>query len=69
MGAPETTWQPIETAPKEGCFLVWLSEPELGSYVHTMRAGRGATIGTRFAHDCSGQPTHWMPLPPPPEAA
>ena len=58
------TWQPIETAPKDGAIvLVFI----------------GGIMGTGFWDDevddwelCgyligSAKPTHWMPLPDPPE--
>ncbi len=69
-------WQPIETAPRDGTeILLWAPD-----YSH--RAGIGAwcdvigawsaDIGSMedgvavFEGDCDG-PSHWMPLPAPPE--
>jgi len=60
-----TTWQPIDTAPKDGtAVLIWdgsdmvvaICEPNL---LIPWRSTYGDTIG---------EPTHWMPLPAPPEA-
>lgn len=62
MVVDDEDWETIDTAPKKGCFLVWLPEPHLGSHIHTMRAGKVATIGSLFAWDV-GKPTHWRPLP------
>lgn len=61
-----TNWQPIETAPKTGAFLVWLEEPMLGSNVQVMnRKPNFATVGSIFASDAP-KATHWQPLPEPP---
>jgi len=58
------TWQPIETAPKDGApFLgcdadfTYVAIWDIGNRVHLTDTGRG------FCY-----PTHWMPLPAPPEA-
>ena len=65
------TWQPIETAPRDKSILLFapygliycgrkrhgmLGEPQ--QYVHAWRCDSSG----RFAN-----PSHWMPLPPPPE--
>ena len=63
-------WQPIETAPKDGT-LVLLSGFGLpvwqGYWVG--QVGRHAINGwTRFnSVDMEWKPTHWMPLPEPPQ--
>ena len=61
--APTRKWQPIETAPKDGTpFLgcdpdyIFVAIWDRGNRVHLTDTGRG------FCY-----PTHWMPLPPPPE--
>jgi hypothetical protein len=79
------TWQPIETAPRDGTPFLTFSED-------AANAPRVGTLGTRstpvlvmawaagdkfpYPVDESGdwhdfhcyEPTHWMPLPPPPGA-
>jgi Protein of unknown function (DUF551) len=72
-------WQPIETAPKDGTqVLGWLPESEehsatmeivfYGKHNHVPLYGwlyRGDRIGREEVEGC--QPTHWMPLPSPPD--
>lgn len=59
-------WRPIETAPKDGTdILIWSrAGREIGKYL----AGREAWLG----HGDNGSgwrtPTHWQPLPEPPDA-
>lgn len=68
-------WQPIETAPKDGTPMLLIVagyEPAVGRFLPGRNAwsyldqeeievfeGAGVTFG-------EWQPTHWMPLPPPP---
>ena len=77
-------WQPIETAPKDGtAVLLWgLWAGEINGPDETPRVdigqftdGRSDYAGndwwqllTGDAYACWMQPTHWMPLPPPPAA-
>ena len=60
-------WQPISSAPKDGSrFLInsnWLDKDD-------------KPLGVEVTHwsdmgwvSCEKIPTHWMPLPPPPEAS
>ena len=62
---PETGWQPIETAPKDGT-RVLLSADVDGRIV----VGRMGIV-TRRWHSVPGKgemkPTHWQPLPSPPK--
>jgi hypothetical protein len=67
-------WQPIETAPIKPFdaenwfmphspqFLLWIGRPVIGNYSYT-KHGKGRW------RDFVGNvdPSHWMPLPPPPE--
>jgi hypothetical protein len=56
------TWQPIETAPKGK--LVLLYQPEI-----KLRASLPARISIDYYMLTSRPSSHWMPLPPPPQAA
>jgi hypothetical protein len=54
-------WQPIETAPKDGEFLVYM--PEERTKFQVARFHQNVKIiGNTFAFDLT-EPTHWMPLP------
>jgi hypothetical protein len=72
-------WQPIETAPKDGKILAWC--PQRGvcapAYWNEDKYAKNprpywthwgermcGTLATR-----KDQPTHWMPLPEPPEVS
>ena len=73
IAAPPTAqaegWRPIETAPKEGVFLVYMPDGaakqriQVASWHPNVRV-----VGGRFDFDCKPV-THWMPLPPPPTSA
>jgi len=60
-------WRPIETAPNEGDFLVYMpSEPSKVQAAWRNKNGV-FVIGGAFAFDIS-KPTYWMPMPPAPQA-
>jgi len=62
----DAAWQPIETAPKEGEFLVFM--PTNRSPIQLCTAHKNCTvIGNCFAFDLP-KPTHWMHRPKPPTA-
>ena len=66
-------WQPIETAPDDGT-LVLVSSRE-GIWISARKKGRRTADGYGPFDGCdwymgdsrSAAPTHWMPLPKPPE--
>ena len=72
------TWQPIETAPAEGPYLVYggTLHTELDSIYYPQNAGVTKVDGNNY-EVCDVcyygvwvvNPTHWMPLPAAPEAA
>lgn len=60
-------WQPIETAPKDGDFLAYLSHGYItrGRFLNRKVFACDST-GPRVRHD-DPSPTHWMPIPEPPQ--
>ena len=71
-----TLWQPIETAPKggstilayfplEGCGAGW--ERIMPVYFHQEMEPRPWVFAGRACSSYGSGPTHWMPLPEPPE--
>ena len=60
-------WQPIEAAPKDGSIIfLWHYNEEL----ERGEVWKGNWLGGEFVSSQYGyslQPTHWMPLPAPPE--
>jgi hypothetical protein len=60
---PSPVWREIESAPKDGTYLLLCEAYDDGSW--NMVVGRwdgGWWSKEPFPHE----PTHWMPLPPPP---
>jgi hypothetical protein len=72
------TWQPIKTAPRDGTdilvtgahnlHLVYAQFLEKRHYVEITHWGKNNGVG-QFILWCKNysQPTHWMPLPVPPQ--
>jgi hypothetical protein len=72
----ETRWRPIATAPKDGTKVDLWSEVEdritdakwhRGAWC-TSESHVGGYVWSWDALSYQGRITHWMPLPPPPEA-
>ena len=61
-------WQPIETAPKAGEFLVFIPSEQWMQVHSARRYPNGAMVVSGDA-DEDGEVTHWMHLPPPPATA
>ena len=73
MAALLGEWQPIETAPREGAFLVWadhgLPWPAHAQFLGDEYDGIYSNAHGRVndpANPRSLRATHWRPLPPPP---
>ena len=66
-------WQPIETAPKDGTFIITYLPPRFVDEAGLTMIQRWK--GTKLQWITAGapnrarlwQPTHWMPLPSPPK--
>lgn len=62
----KTTWQPIETAPKDRALVVLvLTDKGVRIVKRSQFTGDWLTV----PGDWTCRPTHWQPLPAPPEAA
>jgi hypothetical protein len=62
-------WRPIETAPRDGTEVLmwwpyWSKHPERGAF----KSGRWETMAALSAMDDDIGPTHWLPIPSPPES-
>lgn len=64
---PLPEWRPIETAPKDGVFVLITDGDvvQIGYYEDHLTAWRSYEDQCRLWSD----PTHWQPLPAPPERA
>ena len=62
-------WQPIETAPKDGTHVLGYGPMDDGTYwmedLYWYESMEAWPITFMHGH---GEPTHWMPLPEPPES-
>jgi hypothetical protein len=60
-------WQPIETAPKDGNEVILFDSDylQLSGFEGRYSEPRGSWLSS---YDGPVNPTHWMPLPPPPAA-
>lgn len=62
-------WQPIETAPKDCGILIWNGDFRTIGLWNTVLGQFVDCCETSGSVDFLDDPTHWMPLPPPPERA
>ena len=67
LDIPVRGWMPIETAPEEGQFLVYMPEDKRSPIQVAKWLPNVKVIGNQFAFDLH-KPTHWMPLPEAPNA-
>ena len=70
-----TQWQPIETAPKDGSYIILYRPSNDGRHKDAVREGKFHRYGMAETWRVrSGgvwdidAPTHWQPLPEPPES-
>ena len=59
-------WQPIETAPKDGQFLIAERRPTSWEY-HVRHIVLYPAWSERLKEKQLEYASHWMPLPPPPQ--
>lgn len=65
-------WQPIESAPRDGKCLLWVDTDDGGEVMVLQRDADGIWVYDSEPIVCADfwmDPTHWMPLPPPPRSA
>jgi hypothetical protein len=65
------TWQPIETAPKDGTEILVCGPDKNGGLYRAVQRwpeNWGLYWPVTYMAYAAGEPAHWMPLPPPPEA-
>jgi hypothetical protein len=67
-----STWQPIETAPKDGTeILAWDGIQRIVAWFDVFSERQQVLCGRpgdwRFSDDDPCLPTHWQPLPAPPD--
>jgi uncharacterized protein DUF551 len=66
-------WQPIEMAPKDGTKVLVYCPPGIAGGVRVdawlacLADGSGELSDAWYCSSFSNQPTHWMPLPAPPQ--
>jgi hypothetical protein len=57
-------WQPIETAPKDGSYILGYEDQGLGIYRETQyENGRWVWFEIIDGYLTGWSPSHWMPLP------
>lgn len=72
VGVKPAGWLPIETAPKDGTRVLLFmrrrdeSAIDIGHWLVWSANMKRAGHKDGWVHYVVGQPTHWMPLPPPP---
>lgn len=64
-------WKPIETAPEETAVLVYVTEGVMAVGRRSVYSDRSTWwLDNSFGYNEDGEiygPTHWMPLPEPPQ--
>src|SRR5690606_9336657 len=65
--AEPVAWQPMETCPEEGEFLVYIPSERPEKRMQVAQWRKNAKIIGHIFHFDSRPPTHWMPLPAAPK--
>lgn len=63
-------WMPIETAPMDGKCLLWVDTEDGGEVMTLLRDSNGCWLyegEPTYSASFFIQPTHWLPLPQPPQ--
>lgn len=60
-------WQSIETAPRDGTEIIAYFGMTNPKYAESVRWSHGQWAWAQDGDYPLDGPTHWMPLPPPPE--
>src|SRR5690242_10441381 len=72
VGAAPAGWRSIESAPRDESWILLVERTKGGAY-WALGVWASSLIRTGWFHSTgkpiSFNPTHWMPLPPPPSAA
>jgi hypothetical protein len=71
LGEQMMTWQPIETAPKDGRrVLVWIDDTHTKgcAFANLWFYESGRLGGGAEGYNGDWNITHWMPLPDPPQS-
>lgn len=62
-------WRSIDSAPKDGTAVLAHFGGDRHGVIHWTGWGGGTWRCHFTGHNISSEPTHWMPLPAPPEPA
>lgn len=62
-------WQPIETAPRDGTWILARGMWARKRYTQAIRFTAGNVGDWTSLYGATIRPTHWMPLPDPPKDA
>lgn len=61
-------WMPIETAPKDGSFILVFTQKDFPDFQSIWVAQHEDGIWWVHGRECTpSEPTHWQPLPEPPK--
>lgn len=61
------SWQPIETAPKDGTYFIAYAHTKIPLIPYVICAFYDGNFRRHVTHQVQSTLTHWMPLPEPPK--